>query len=41
MRRLTPNHGRLLKKITASGLAALLLVAGLQPTAVNGSDVRQ
>ena len=33
MTRLTGNHGRLLKKITAGGLAALLLVAGL-PTPV-------
>ena len=27
------NHGPLLRKITASGLAALLLVAGLPPPA--------
>ena len=33
MTRLTGNHGRLLRKITASGLVPLLFVAGLPPTA--------
>ena len=32
------NHGSLLKKITACGLAATLLVAGLPPTAANCKD---
>ena len=33
MTRLTGNHGRLLRKITVSGLVPLLFVAGLPPTA--------